>query len=65
MEVVIDRFEGEYAVVELSDRTTAHISKTLLPKAREGDVVVITIDKTATGKRKRKIDQLADEVWES
>ncbi|HEX3048876.1 MAG TPA: DUF3006 domain-containing protein [Bacillota bacterium] len=65
MEVVIDRFEGEYAVVELPDCTTGRISKTLLPEAREGDVVEITINKTATGKRKKKIDQLADELWES
>lgn len=64
MQVVIDRFEGEYAVVELPDGTTAHISKSLLPNAHEGDVVDVVVNKAETGKREKKITKLADEVWE-
>jgi hypothetical protein len=65
MKVIIDRFEAEYAVVELPDRSTATLAKVLLPGAREGDVVEIAVDKAATSKRKRRIEDLSREVWES
>jgi hypothetical protein len=59
MTVIIDRFEGEMAVCEKSDRTTLSLPRSgLPPEAREGDVVIITngtprIDQTATAARKR------------
>lgn len=52
--LIIDRFEGDWAVIEFG-RTTLNFPKRLLPKeAREGDVIVISvsIDKKATSKRK-------------
>lgn len=54
IELVIDRFEGEYALIELN-RRIFHIPKVLVPKgAREGDVIkiLITVDKQATEQRK-------------
>jgi hypothetical protein len=65
MKVIIDRFEAEYAVVELPDRSMATLAKVLLPGAAEGDVVEISIDKDATSKRKKRIEDLSREVWES
>jgi hypothetical protein len=64
MKVIIDRFEGEYAVVELPDRSMATISKVLLPQAMEGDVVDILIDKSATAGRKKRLEDLARDLWE-
>ena len=58
--LVIDRFEGTWAVVE-DDRDTFLLPRRLLPvEAKEGDVVNITIeiDKSATIKRSNKIKQL-------
>ncbi|MFZ5648174.1 MAG: DUF3006 domain-containing protein [Bacillota bacterium] len=50
--LVIDRFEGEYALIEYKKRIF-HIPKSLIPKgAKEGDVIriQITIDKDAKKK---------------
>ena len=50
--LTIDRFEGEYALIEMN-RRIFHIPKVLLPKgAKEGDVIKmqIAIDKEATKK---------------
>ena len=63
MKVVIDRFEGEYAVVEIDDGTFGRISKAVLPGAREGDVVSIEIDHGETQMRRERIQKLMDEVW--
>ena len=63
MKVVIDRFEADYAVVELPDGTTAVISRVLLPEAKEGDVVEVVVNHSETAKRRKKIAKLAEEVW--
>ncbi|WP_336788467.1 DUF3006 domain-containing protein [Paenibacillus sp. MMO-177] len=67
---VIDRFEGDLAVIEV-DGDTIDVAKTLLPKkARVGDAIVIEddgtfrIDKEATKKLRKEIDALMDELFE-
>lgn len=63
---IIDRFEGDWAVLEL-DRVTFHIPKVLLPDgAREGDVVEIeiSIDEKAAAEREQRIEKLADDLFE-
>lgn len=62
MKAVIDRFEGDYAVAVLKNGETAVISKKLLPRAGEGDVIRITYDKTATERRKREARELFDSL---
>ncbi len=64
--LVIDRFEGEYALIEYK-RRIFHIPKVLVPKsARAGDVIniQITVDQEATQQRKQFIVQLAEQVGE-
>jgi len=63
MKVTIDRFEGEYAVVELPDRTIVNMPKVLVPGAREGDIISITVDAGETSKRRENIRKLMDDVW--
>jgi len=66
---IIDRFEGDLAVVEFND-TMEDIPKTKLPKeAAVGDVLVfngdkITIDTKETAKLKQEIEDLMDELFE-
>ena len=58
--LVIDRFEGTWAVIE-DNRDTFVVPRRLLPiEAKEGDVVKITIeiDRSATNRRSNKIKQL-------
>ena len=63
--LTIDRFEGEYALIEMN-RRIFHIPKVLLPKnAREGDVISIqiTVDKEAAREQKQSADRLADKLF--
>ncbi len=63
MQVTIDRFEGEYAVVELENKTTVKMPKVLVPGAKESDVVEIRILTQETTARKDEIEDLMDEVF--
>lgn len=64
MEVIIDRFEGEYAIVELNLGQFVQIPSVLVPKAKEGDVIKITVDKEASQKRKENIQNLVNNLFE-
>lgn len=69
MKIVIDRFEGDYAVCEKKNREMIDIRKDSIPKeAKEGDVLYIegnkiTIDIEETQKRKKEIDELTKGLW--
>lgn len=64
MNVTIDRFEGAYAVVELSDRTMVDMPKILIPSnAKEGDIIEIKINSEETKKAKDDIRNLINDVW--
>ena len=59
---VIDRFEGDFVVLEKSDGTTIDVEKTEIPTAKEGDVLILengvyTIDKEDTQERKKRIEE--------
>ena len=62
MRVIIDRFEQDYAVVELEDGSMAHMAVKLLPGACEGDVVEIKVDREETARRKKLIQELRKKV---
>ncbi len=53
---IIDRFEGQWAVIEYSD-TTFNFPRPLLPKeAKEGDVLVfrVAVDTRGTDERRKR-----------
>lgn len=64
MNVIIDRFEGEYAVVELPDGTMANVPKVLFAGAAEGDVFSVVKDEGATKSKKEKIKGLMASLFE-
>lgn len=70
MHVVIDRFEGNYAVCETEDKKMINIEiAKLSPGAKEGDVLLIIgnnikIDTEKTSEKKNEIKKLMDELWE-
>jgi len=69
MRGVIDRFEGDFAVVELENGEMRNIKKELVPaEAKEGDVLKIveeiTIDYEETEKRRKKIEELTKDMWD-
>lgn len=67
--LIIDRFEGDYAVCERADRTTVDILRVELPsQARVGDVIQRdgagwVIDSSATAARHKRIADLAAGLW--
>lgn len=66
MRVIIDRIEEEIAVVEKNDGSFEEMPKRLIPpEAKEGDVLLITVDTESTIDRKEEITSLMDELWES
>jgi len=66
---VIDRFEGELAVLEFEDGTHETIKKQQLPQGVvEGDAVLIdgesiTIDKTETKRLRDDVEKLMNELF--
>ncbi|WP_026562007.1 DUF3006 domain-containing protein [Bacillus sp. J37] len=66
---IIDRFEGNFAVVEING-VTKDINKSLFPKeATVGDVIEfdgekVTILKNETEKLRKEIEDLMNDVWE-
>lgn len=68
MRVIIDRFEGNYAICQKEDESMVDISKDKLPKkVKEGDILIIenntiTIDIDATVKRREYLEKLFNEL---
>lgn len=64
MQVIIDRFEQDEAIVEIEEGVFSSIPKILIPDAEEGDVIDIIINKEDTKKRKEKITGLVNNLFE-
>lgn len=63
MKVIIDRFEGDFAVVEVEKGVMADLPRLLVPDGREGDVVSIEIDRDETKARTDRIAEKAKKLW--
>ena len=64
MKVIVDRFEGDYAVVEIAIGKCVNIPRVLVPYAKEGDIIKIEIEKEETEERKKYIKDLMNNVFE-
>lgn len=70
MKVIIDRFEGSFAVCETEKKEMINIDIKKLPYGcKEGDVLDIenglnSIDKSGTDEQKAKIEKLCEGLWE-
>lgn len=70
MKVIIDRFEGQYAVCEDEDQKMINIEIDKLPQGvKEGDVLIIEgdnikVDKEETEIRRERIRRLMEDLWE-
>lgn len=64
MSMIIDRFEGNFAVVELDNKEFINVPRRYLPaEVKEGDALVISVDHDETDKRKDKVNRLMGELW--
>lgn len=70
MRGIIDRFESEYAVVELEDRRMINIKRDIIPKeCKEGYAInieddIITIDWVEIERLKQEIEELEKDLWQ-
>ena len=63
MTIVIDRFEGDFAVAELPDGGFAKLPRALVPAdAGEGSVLRIETDAAETEKRRREAQDLLGDL---
>lgn len=65
--MIIDRFEGEFAIIELSNKKIINVPRSLIPEeAKEGDCLKIRfeIDKDKTSERNELISKLMLELFE-
>jgi len=61
--LVIDRFEGEYAVIE-TDKGMINMPRAELPAgAKEGDTLLLTIDAEETEARQKRIDDKMNKLF--
>lgn len=64
---IVDRFEGDWAIIETDYRATFRLPINLLPSGiKEGDVINITakVDQVLTEKRKRRAEKLLDNFFD-
>ncbi len=64
MDVIVDRIEGDYALVEIEKGNISKLPLELVPDVKEGDIVTITINKDKTKERKKSIEELMNSVFE-
>ena len=68
MQLIVDRFEGDYMIVEYTDQERkqrfAKLERVLLPEAKEGDVAELSVSREATQERAKRISRLMDELFE-
>ena len=62
---VIDRFEGDFAVLQKDTLEIAEVPRIFLPhEAREGDIIKISIDRETTEKRKEDAQKKLRNLFE-
>lgn len=70
MTMIVDRFEGDYAVVEIDGKVMTDIPRRLLPpEVKEGQVIKrvngrYEIDFAETKKREVAMQNLSEGLWE-
>ena len=64
MKFVIDRFEGQTAVIETDNEKIVRIEKSLLaPNCKEGDIYEIIYLQNETEQRRNEIQKMKDRLF--
>ena len=63
MEVIVDRIEGDYLVLELENKKHINVLKELVPNAVEGDIIDININYQKRVEREDKIEKLKNNLF--
>lgn len=64
---VVDRFEGEWAVIEWKDKNFNFPRELLPEEVNEGDILIfnVEVDKKETERRKKSIEDLARDLFKN
>ena len=64
VKLIIDRFEGDFAVIELPNGQMIDCPKALLPdNAKEGSILNISVDKPATNDKLKKVTERMNRLF--
>ncbi|MCD7778376.1 MAG: DUF3006 domain-containing protein [Clostridiales bacterium] len=64
MKAIIDRFENDFALLELESGKTISVPKEIIPpNAAEGSVLIISCDEKETDKRRREIKEKMNSLF--
>lgn len=65
MKTIIDRFEGEFAVLELENGEFANVPKKVIPSnASEGSIINITCNENETEKRRTAMKEKMKSIFD-
>lgn len=65
MRIVIDRFEGELAVIELPNGNMINCPKAMLPyDVKEGDIISTVVDEKATKEKKKALTDRMNRLFD-
>ena len=64
MKVIVDRIEGDYLIVELEEAVFVSLPKILVPTAKEGDVINISIDGSQKKEILNNVNNLVNNLFE-
>ncbi|MBR5236377.1 MAG: DUF3006 domain-containing protein [Clostridia bacterium] len=62
---IVDHIEGDKLIVETEDEQFYAIEKALLPEAKEGDCITLYINKEETEKRREKMREILNQLFEN
>lgn len=64
MKYTIDRFESDFAVVELENQKFVNIPRSAIPiEAKEGDIISVKVDIKSTQEQEKHIKKLMNNIW--
>lgn len=64
MRVIVDRFEGNIAAVELEDGSVIDCPKAILPpNAKEGSIINITVDENVTNAKLKEVTERMNKLF--
>ena len=61
--LIIDRFEGSFAVIETSDGMVSIPVSDLPANCKEGDVLLLAVNPDAFGQRKKRVNKLMNDLF--
>ena len=62
MEVIIDRFETDYAIIELPNGNAIQAPRDLFPFAIEGDIFTISKNDSKSNERRKYLQEKFDKL---